>query len=55
MAGLLQLVQLLLSVICGIFLWATVIGKALVIVSVLLIVVIIYKVGKLMGEKHNGK
>ena len=55
MTGLLRLIQLILSLCCGLYFWATMLGKTLAIITTLLIVIIIYRAGKIMGEKHNGK
>lgn len=53
MLALLQLLQLILSMVCGIIFWSEVIGKALVIVTTLIIAGIIYRAGKMKGEKDE--
>ena len=53
MLGLLQLIQLILSLLCGLLFWGEVIGKALVITTILIIAAIIYRAGKIKGE--NGE
>ena len=51
--GVSELVQLILSLACGIIFWSEVIGKALVIVTTLIIAGIIYRAGKMKGEKNE--
>lgn len=51
MLGLLQLIQLILSLLCGLLFWGEVIGKALVITTILIIAAIIYRAGKIKGEE----
>lgn len=53
MLGLLQLIQLILSLLCGLLFWGEVIGKALVITTILIIAGIIYRAGKIKGEKNG--
>lgn len=53
MLGLLQLVQLILSLLCGLLFWGEIIGKALVITTILIIAGIIYRAGKIKGEKMD--
>lgn len=53
MLGLLQLIQLILSLLCGLLFWGEVIGKALVITTILIIAAIIYRAGKIKGEENG--
>lgn len=53
MLALLQLIQLILSLFCGFLFWGEVIGKALVITTILIIAGIIYRTGKIKGEKNG--
>jgi drug/metabolite transporter (DMT)-like permease len=53
MLALLQFMQLILSLFCGLLFWGELIGKALVITTVLIIAGIIYRAGKMKGE-NNG-
>lgn len=53
MLGILQLIQLILSLLCGLLFWGEVIGKALVITTILIITAIIYRAGKIKGEENG--
>lgn len=51
MLGLIQIIQIIIGIVCGIYFWEHAIGKMLLIFSILLTAGLIYQVGKYFGKE----